>query len=102
MSFFLLSFLSHFLEKHTWTFKKQSSPPICNLIDFGHPSFNYSLFGFWCFLKFGFFSISSLGILFNLIFILFGPFTCNFSIYVFYIFIFFSISSILILLPLSF
>jgi len=39
---------------------------ICNLIDFGSSSFNYCLFRFLYLLKFRFFLISSLNILFDL------------------------------------
>ena len=64
---FLSSFFSiSFIGKHTWTLKKQLCHLICNLIDFGSSSFNYCLFRFLYLLKFRFFLISSLNILFDL------------------------------------
>jgi hypothetical protein len=86
--FFFSLFSLSFPRKSRPNFQENKlCPLVCNLINFG-PPFNYCLFGFWTFMEFGFFSISSLSILFKLIcFIQFGPSTFNCSIFVLYTFL---------------
>jgi len=63
-----LSFLSPYLDFYVSSSKDQLWHPVCIYINFGNNSCNCSFFCFWCFFNFIYFLISSLVILFHLIF----------------------------------
>jgi hypothetical protein len=64
-----LSFLSPYLDFYVSSSKDQLWHPVCIYINFGNNSCNCSFFCFWCFFNFIYFLISSLVILFHLIFL---------------------------------
>jgi hypothetical protein len=81
-----LSFLSPYLDFYVSSSKDQLCHPVCIYINFGNNSCNCSFFCFWCFFNFIYFLISSLVILFHLIFV------CNLVLILWLLFCFLSFS----------